>query len=299
MKGIILILTATILLTFKGIFAKLAYLEGATVDAVLLLRYTICLPFLWLSLLIYKNHNIRQYFNYRDLRFILLLSFLGYYLATKGDYISIKLIGAGISRMILYSFPVFVLLTNIILERKAPTIGQIAITLILQIGLVTVLSGGDFSLLQINLEGGLFALMAALTYGLHLAFLGHYGKHISSHAYTLFLISFATIFMLIDFTTTNHLEELLLTPKAYLWITLMAIFSTALPFFMMAEGVKRIGSNDAALLSSFGPVLGLVLAYFIVDERYNFTQILGSAIIIVSIYFLCRQISRRQTQTLD
>jgi drug/metabolite transporter (DMT)-like permease len=66
----------------------------------------------------------------------------------------------------------------------------------------------------------------------------------------------------------------------------MAIFSTVLPTWMMAEGVGRIGANQASIVSSIGPVSTIVLAALILDEPITPVQVCGAALVLAGVWLV-------------
>ena len=67
---------------------------------------------------------------------------------------------------------------------------------------------------------------------------------------------------------------------------MMAVFSTALPLTLLAEAIKKIGVNNAAIISTVSPVFTLAVAFIFLNEKYSFWQFVGAAIIIIAIYWL-------------
>ena len=59
-----------------------------------------------------------------------------------------------------------------------------------------------------------------------------------------------------------------------------------LPGLMQAEGVRRVGAQRAAIGSTVGPPTTIVLAALFLGERLNGWQLLGSALIVVSVLLL-------------
>ena len=59
-----------------------------------------------------------------------------------------------------------------------------------------------------------------------------------------------------------------------------------LPGLMQAEGMRRVGAQRAALGSTVGPPATIVLAALFLGERLNGWQLLGSAMIVVSVLLL-------------
>jgi drug/metabolite transporter (DMT)-like permease len=66
----------------------------------------------------------------------------------------------------------------------------------------------------------------------------------------------------------------------------MAIFATVMPSYMVAEGIRRIGSGNTAIVGSVGPVSTLVLAYFLLGESFSIEQIIGTIMILIGVYII-------------
>ena len=72
----------------------------------------------------------------------------------------------------------------------------------------------------------------------------------------------------------------LLVEEAVFWCVMMAVFSKK------AEAIKKIGVNNAAIISTVSPVFTLAVAFIFLNEKYSFWQLVGAAIIIIAIYWL-------------
>ncbi|MFM7852322.1 MAG: EamA family transporter, partial [Flammeovirgaceae bacterium] len=77
-----------------------------------------------------------------------------------------------------------------------------------------------------------------------------------------------------------------LPPLTYLYGFLMAVVATVLPSYLVAEGIKRIGSGNTAIVGSVGPVSTVLMAYFILGESFSITQLLGTALILIGVYII-------------
>ena len=61
------------------------------------------------------------------------------------------------------------------------------------------------------------------------------------------------------------------------WISLaMALIATVIPSFLMAEGIRVIGSSNAAIIGSVGPISTIGMAYLFLDERLGWLQWVGT-----------------------
>ena len=65
---------------------------------------------------------------------------------------------------------------------------------------------------------------------------------------------------------------------------MLALLATVIPSFMISNGMKRIGSNNVAIISSIGPVSTIIQAHFILGESIIAAQIFGTALVIGEFY---------------
>ena len=61
---------------------------------------------------------------------------------------------------------------------------------------------------------------------------------------------------------------------------------TVLPLFMIAEGVRQLGAERAALVSTIGPPTTIVMAWIVLGEVLAPMQLLGAAAVITGILVL-------------
>lgn len=66
----------------------------------------------------------------------------------------------------------------------------------------------------------------------------------------------------------------------------LALFSTIMPIFMFMNGIQRLGASRAAILSSIEPVFTVTLAAALLGETPAAVQLVGGALIILSVILL-------------
>jgi drug/metabolite transporter (DMT)-like permease len=66
----------------------------------------------------------------------------------------------------------------------------------------------------------------------------------------------------------------------------LAIIATVIPSFFMSNGIKKIGSSNAAIISSIGPVSTILQAHFILGEKITAAQILGTFLVIIGVLLI-------------
>ncbi len=72
----------------------------------------------------------------------------------------------------------------------------------------------------------------------------------------------------------------------WLLLGILAIACMFVPGLMQAEGCRSVGAQRAAIGSTVGPPTTILLAALFLGERLNGWQLLGSAMIVVSVLVL-------------
>ncbi len=78
-------------------------------------------------------------------------------------------------------------------------------------------------------------------------------------------------------------KPLNLNVDGVLWTAGISIFCTVIPFFLLYEGIRRIGATQAALISLSGPAMTFFAAWLLLGEVLTAPQALGFAVVIVGV----------------
>src|SRR5258708_8555124 len=72
----------------------------------------------------------------------------------------------------------------------------------------------------------------------------------------------------------------------WLYAVLLALFATVIPSFMLSAGMKRIGANNAAIVTSIGPVSTILQAHFILGDKIFTEQLVGTGLVILALLLI-------------
>jgi len=100
---------------------------------------------------------------------------------------------------------------------------------------------------------------------------------------TAYAMSVACALTFIQFALTHAPKALALPKPVYGLSLVMATVSTVLPAWLMSEGLRRIGANQAALVGSIGPVITIVLGYTFLNEPMSVLQVFGAALVLAGV----------------
>ena len=283
--GALLVLSATLGLSLKGIWARLAYAEGLSVEGVLFYRASFSAPlFLAGTIFLTRRQNKKEPARRQDQLFALGLGVL-FAFGMFFDFQAIAQLGASISRVILFGFPLVVLLLEAFGTRTWPSQKRFIGFGLAWLGLASIAffaaphGGSDrFSLPPASLS----------TYSWAFASLGVYGLYVWGSTGVTRRLGSATMTGWSNLTTSFVVISVILVRQlgsappasqpALLWISAMVLISTVVPYFMLMEGIRRLGGASAGMLAMTGPLITLFAGWLFLGETLTPLQLLGTVL---------------------
>jgi drug/metabolite transporter (DMT)-like permease len=278
--GCALVLLGAFGFSAKAIFIKLAYAADIELDAITLmaLRMLFSLPLFLLAAFWNSKKSSAPPLNKKQWAVVIILGLMGYYIASYLDFLGLQTISAGLERLIIFSYPTFVVLFSALLYRRRLKLSVIIALILSYIGIFLVFIE-QLSLNSSNiLLGSAFVLGSAIVFACFTMGSGIMVHHIGSIRFTAYTMSVACIATLTHFAFHHDLIKTInaISPEVYTLSFMMAIISTVIPSFLMNTGIKKVGASSASILSSVGPIITLVLANKLLHETMTHTQFLGT-----------------------
>jgi drug/metabolite transporter (DMT)-like permease len=282
--GIAFAVAGTLAFSLRPILIKLSYAAAPVSPVTLLfLRMALSLPFFvavgwWL-----RKEEPRL--TPRDWAAVAGLGFIGYYGASFLDFIGLQYVGAGVGRLILFLYPTLVLLISLFFLHKKPTRRQLGALFLTYAGMALVVStqvhgGGQGRLFAF---GAALVFASALLYAVYLVAGGELIKRVGSMRFTAYSMVVATAPAVIQFFILEPVSALELPAVVWLYVLVLASFSTVLPLFLQAEALRRIGATEFGLIGALGPVSVAITSAIGLDEPFTGVQALGAALVIVGV----------------
>jgi drug/metabolite transporter (DMT)-like permease len=168
--------------------------------------------------------------------------------------------------------PALVTLTT----RKLPSLGLILGILCALVGLAFLSLGDRF---QLN-KGDLMVLVGALSFALHILFVGRYSAH--TNATVLASVQILTVSVLSGIFSI-FLPQPMMHFSTNVWVALLvtAIPATSLAFFVQTKMQQFTTPTHTALIFSMEPVFAAISAFFLVGEILSPRGLLGAALVLV------------------
>jgi drug/metabolite transporter (DMT)-like permease len=96
----------------------------------------------------------------------------------------------------------------------------------------------------------------------------------------------ATLGVFIHFSITRSINDLSAGRAVWEYGLLLAIIATVIPSFLLSAGLKKVGANNVAIISSIGPVSTIIQAHYFLGEEIFLAQIIGTALVVCGIVLL-------------
>jgi len=271
------------LFSTKGIFIKLAFAEGVSTEATLALRMLVALPVYLVILLglLRRNPAAMALLTPGRLLACMAVGTLGYYVSSYLDFAGLAFVSAQYERLVLFTYPFFVLLFGVWFFGDRMNWKLLPAMLITYAGLMVIFAWN----LAVQPEGLLIGTLLVLGSALTFAFYQHLARR-------QMLVVGAGLFTCIGMSTAAVLaigQSLLVDgPATYagfdarVWMLglMLGIFGTVLPSFLLNAGIARIGARATSSTASFGPIVTIVLAVFILGEDFTLFHAIGTALVL-------------------
>jgi drug/metabolite transporter (DMT)-like permease len=269
----------------KAILVKLGY-AWHPLDAVTLLalRMIYSAP-LFIAMAWWTSRPPARRLTGAEWRRLALLGFVGYYLSSLLDFMGLAYISAALERLILYLYPTFVVLLSALLLRKPITRRAVA-ALGLSYGGIVLVFVSDLRVAEAPGAlwiGGTLVIACSLLYALYLVLAGDIIGRIGSMRFVSWAMLASTVFVLAQFALTRDPALLDVPARIHLLSLVMALLSTVLPVWLIAEAIRRIGANASSLIGSLGPVFTIGLGATILGEPVHAIQLAGAALVLAGV----------------
>ena len=273
--GIGFALAAGVFFGIIGPVTKTAYNLGAGVGLAIFLRYIVALLIV-APLIPYQKDLIKTY--KENLSNFLLITIASIMLTT-GLLISVTYINVSLTIIIFCTYPIIVLTISIfITKEKIQNIIKILFVTTF-FGLFLALSPSSESL---KVQGIIFALIASLGASIMIVTNQTMSqKNILPIQINIFINFFNTIFFFIILSIFFKID-IDVSVNTFL-ILLIPSFSYAIALFLQLLAIPRIGQTNTALFLYLEPITGIFGAVLILNEQLSAMQLLGTAIVLVSL----------------
>jgi drug/metabolite transporter (DMT)-like permease len=279
-----------LLFSTKAIWIKLCFRESnINATSLLTLRMLLSLPFYIIILWSIKRNGKATKTSNKTYLWAIAMGLLGYYASSLFDFIGLQYVSAGIERIILFIYPTLAVLINYWIF-KVPIIKKQWWAILVTyagIGLAYWSEINQFQNTELFIFGSIMVLLCGITYALYLVGTGKLIPKMGATQYTSVAMLSATAGIFTHFCITEPINSIpqYIHPNhpIFVYVIGLALIATVIPSFLLSTGMKRIGSNDLAIVTSIGPVATLFQARYLLNEPFSPLQILGTLLVIIGV----------------
>lgn len=275
--GILLIAVSAASFGTLAIFGKFAYADGMDVFTVLFLRFGLSASFMTLILILRREPFPRG----QILLQLIGMGALGYAGQSFLYMTAIQYASAGLVALLLYLYPFFVALLSMVFLREKLTRVKTA-------ALILALAGAAFTAGPLGGQfiGALMAVAAALIYSIYIIVGANVMKRVSAvQSSTVIFASAGAVYGLLALINGVNLPE---SASGWLAVTGIIFLSTIVPVTAFLAGLERIGPTNAAMLSTLEPIVTVLLAAWLFDEKLQPIVLVGGGLILAAVILLTR-----------
>ncbi|WP_029770425.1 DMT family transporter [Pseudogulbenkiania sp. MAI-1] len=282
--GLIQVLLSAVAFGAMAILARFAYADGTSPATLLLLRFAIAglvlLPWVRLRRLPWPTG--------RPLLALVLMGALGYAGMSACYFNALNHASAGTVALLLYLYPVLVLLLSMLLGERLTSLRLIALLLALSGLAVTI--GLEFSARPLGL---LLGIGAALIYSLYILAGSRFTAGTDPLAAACVVTLSATASYAVQIAWQGWTPPQ--STQGWLAIVTMALLCTVAAVALFLHGLEKIGATRASLVSTAEPVVTILLAWALLGEPIGLSQMLGGMLILGAVLLVSREADPQRT----
>ncbi|MBZ7987811.1 DMT family transporter [Campylobacter canadensis] len=277
-------------LIYKGSFDYTSTTVATNPVTLTFLRNALSLPFLFVIVLFLKiplRLNKKQAIN------IFILSVIGNAITTLLLNMAFGMIDVGIVTPIHFTYPIFVLLGTVLFFREKLTSKKILALVVSMLGIgvffYEALSGGalegdDFTQ---TLVGLILAVVSGVFYAFYIIFMDKSGLKSEPPFKISFYVALASSFaMAVYGSLTNELSFTNMNSVSWGLSIVFALLCTVVALSLLQIGIKHVGANTAAVITTFEPITSVVCGALILGEHIGVLKVVACLFIFAGVLIL-------------
>jgi len=281
--GLLLVAGGAMLFALKGVVTKFIYAHGMDYESLVVMRSVAALPFFWAWALHHGAASALWRAPWQAVAAAAGAGALCYGVGSLLDFHALTLIDASLERALLFTYPAMVVLAGAVISRRRPPAAVLAAIMLTWAGVALAVGAFDSDVLAANARGSTYVLLCAATFATYFLVSERYTRRVGALPFTVFAMTGAAAGLLAWYLPRHAGWPVVPDATAGWLVLVLVIFSTVAPVLMLAEGVRRVGAERGAIVSTVGPPFTIVVAWLLLDEQLTAGQLIGTALIVAGI----------------
>lgn len=280
LKGIISVIISAIVFGTMPLMAKIFYREGGNAISLTFYRFLLILPFLYA--LIKKEKDLSLEITKEEFRKILLMGAFGFAPTALLLYLSYNYIPSGMATTIHFMYPVFVILGCIFFYKEKTSLIKIISVILCALGVIMFYDGNG----EINLIGIGLSFASAITYAFYTVYLDKSGlKQMNIFKLSFYLYIISSIILFVFGIATKSLT-ININPLGWIIALVLSLIVGLGGACLFQVGVRIIGSQNTAILSTFEPITSVIIGFLVLGESFGIKTIFGIILIFIAVVLI-------------
>ena len=274
--GVALVLISATAFGTNAIFAKLGYAAGLGTAQTLAFRFVLAAAGMWGLALVLSQNPLR--FERKRLLALFGLGAVVYTAQSLTYFTALQTLAASLCVLIVYIYPSLVVIAGWLFLRRSVTRWHVLALAGSFAGLVLLVGGA-----QLQVAWGLvFAVAAPMIYTAYILLSEGVMSRVPAVGASAVIMSGAGL----AFCVIAGVEgELRIPASSNGWFVVLALalVPTMIAISTFLAGLPRVGAARASLLSTWEPVVTVVLAVILFGDRFSIVQALGGVLILAAV----------------
>ncbi|UNO50898.1 DMT family transporter [Alicyclobacillus acidoterrestris] len=236
-------------------------------------------------------HTFAIWKNKRDAFGIVLLGIIGLLGVQYSYFASIRYGNAATGTLLQYLGPIFITIYVALRRRRMPSVKQLTAVLIALLGVLFLVTNGNWHSLSIAPLAVVWGLISAITLAFYTlypaALLRTYGAS-TVMGWGMLIGGIGMSLMAPPWTFSGHSG-----PGTWFLVGFVTLFGTLLAFYIYIASLKYISASEASLLACGEPLSATILTVAILHVPMSWSSILGAICILTTVTILARSKSEQ------
>lgn len=280
-KGFCAVMISAVFFGLMPLFAKVVCANGGNTISVAFYRFFIAVFPLYAYL---KINKISFSITTKELRQIILITVCGYGGTALLLYTSYDFMPSGMATTVHFVYPVFIILGSILfLKERAQPLKLLCVALCM--GGILLFYNGEGSG---TIVGFIIAFASGITYAFYVIYLDKSGLQRMPTLKLIFYMNIvASLVMLLGSVAAGKFTAAI-NLQGWLVMVLLSVGASFIGVCLFQKGVGVIGSQNAAILSTFEPITSLIIGQIFFHEPFSLTTAAGCVMILTSVVIVAR-----------
>jgi drug/metabolite transporter (DMT)-like permease len=208
---------------------------------------------------------------------------IGVWFASYADFIGLTYISAQFERLILFTYPLFVVLFGALFFNQRIRPRALAALGVSYLGLAAIFTENLVLEGESVVIGASLVVVAAIAFALYQFMAKDVIAQMGPGLFTCIAMTGAGLAAFADFFLTHDGRELFVSGPLLGYVVLLAVGATVLPSFFMNAALHRISAHANAAIGILGPVATLLLAVAVLGEPLTLVGVFGSALVLAGV----------------